>query len=100
MPYDYCDYYDLDEPDYEIDPDSIEAYDFPLAADLNGDTIVSIEVLNPDGLTVDSSSFEDSSARVIVRGAQCARTYRLTVRYTTAAGLRRDKTIVLIGRSQ
>jgi hypothetical protein len=87
-------------PDYEIDPDSTDDFEFALAGDLDGDTIATVEFVLPDGLTEESSSNTDTTATIFVSGAECGRTYRITCRYTTAGGRTRDKTIRVIGRSQ
>jgi hypothetical protein len=87
-------------PDYEIDPDGTEDYPFNLAADLDGDTISTVDFLLPDGLTEVSSSNTTTTATIFVSGAECGRTYRITCRYTTAGGRTRDKTIRVIGREQ
>jgi hypothetical protein len=87
-------------PDFEIDPDSTEDFEFTLAADLDGDTIDTVTFVLPDGLTEESSSNTDTTATIFVSGAECGRTYRITCRYTTAGGRSRDKTLRVIGRSQ
>lgn len=87
-------------PDFEIDPDNTEDFVFPLATDLDGDTIASVEFVLPDGLTEVSSSNTDTTATIFVSGAECGITYRITCRYTTAGGRTRDKTIRVIGRPQ
>jgi hypothetical protein len=87
-------------PDFEIDPDATDDFEFALAGDLDGDTIATVEFVLPDGLTEESSSNTDTTATIFVSGAQCGRTYRITCRYTTAGGRSRDKTIRVIGRSQ
>jgi hypothetical protein len=87
-------------PDFEIDPDAEEDFEFNLATDLDGDTIATVAWVLPDGLTEESSSNTDTTATIFVSGAQCGRTYRITCRYTTAGGRSRDKTIRVIGRSQ
>lgn len=87
-------------PDFELDPDSTDFFDFPLATELDGDTIASVDFVLPDGLTEVSSSNTDTTARIYVSGAQCGWTYRITCRYTTAGGSTRDKTIRVLGRPQ
>lgn len=87
-------------PDFEIDPDSIDDYEFDLAGDLAGDTIDSVVWVLPDGLTLEDSSFTDTTATIMVSGAECGNTYRITCRYTTEGGRTRDKTIRVIGRNQ
>ena len=87
-------------PDLEIDPDDTDYVVFALAADLDGDTIEDAEFLLPDGLSEVSSEFDDTTATIYVSGAQCGVTYRITCRYTTAGGSRRDKTYRVIGRAQ
>jgi hypothetical protein len=86
--------------DFEIDPDSTVDYEFPLAADLDGDTIDSVTFLLPDGLTEVSSSNTTTTATIFVTGAAACVTYRITCRYTTNGGRTQDKTIRVIGRSQ
>lgn len=87
-------------PNFEIDPDSTEDFEFALAGDLDGDTIDTVEFVLPDGLTEVSSSNTDTTATIFVSGAECGITYRITCRYTTAGGRTRDKTIRVIGRAQ
>jgi len=87
-------------PDFEIDPDSTDYFDFALAGELDGDTIDDVEFLLPDGLTEVSSSNTDTTARIFVSGAECGRTYRITARVTTAIGRIFDRTIRVIGRPQ
>jgi hypothetical protein len=86
-------------PDYEIDPDDTDSFEFMLAADLDGDTIDTVTWVLPDGLTEVSSSNTDTTATIFVSGAECGVTYRITCRYTTDGGRQRDKTIRVIGRS-
>jgi len=88
------------QPDFEIDPDAIEDFEFVFAGDLDDDTIATVTFLLPDGLTQVSSSNTDTTATIFVSGAECGRTYRITCRYTTAGGRSRDKTIRVVGRSQ
>lgn len=87
-------------PDFEIDPDSTDDFEFNLAPELDGDTISSVDFLLPDGLTEVSSSNTTTTATIFVSGAQCGLVYRITCRYVTAGGRTRDKTIRVIGRSQ
>lgn len=86
--------------DYELDPDATEDFTFNLAAELDGDTIASVDFVLPDGLTEVSSSNTTLTATVFLTDAECGVTYRVTCRYTTAGGRTRDKTIRVIGRSQ
>lgn len=87
-------------PDYEKDPDSTEDFTFNLAGALNDDTILSGEFLLPDGLTKVSESNTASDATIMVRGGSRGRTYRITYRYTTAAGRTFDQTIRILVREQ
>lgn len=87
-------------PDFEIDPDATDDFEFNLAPHLDGDTISTVDFLLPDGLTEVSSSNTDTTATIFVSGAECGRIYRITCRYTTAGGRTRDKTIRVIGREQ
>lgn len=98
---DYGDYVSsCGPPDFEIDPDSTEDFEFNLAPYLDGDTISTVNFILPDGLTKVSSSNTTTTATIFVSGADCGRTYRITCRYTTAGGRTRDKTIRVIGREQ
>lgn len=87
-------------PDYEIDPDATEDFEFNLAPGLDGDTIDTVTFVLPDGLTEVSSSNDETTATIFVSGAACGRIYRVTCRYTTVGGRTRDQTIRLIGREQ
>lgn len=87
-------------PDFEIDPDATDDYQFNLAPELDGDTISSVDFLLPDGLTEVSSSNTTTTATIFVSGAQRGQVYRITCRYVTAGGRTRDKTIRVIGREQ
>lgn len=86
-------------PDFELDPDATEDFQFNFAGELDGDTIATVDFLLPDGLTEESSSNTDTTATIFVSGAACGVVYRITCRYTTAGGRTRDKTIRVIGRS-
>lgn len=97
---DYGDEYSDCPPDYEIDPDATDDFQFNLAPDLDGDTLLTAVFLLPDGLTEVSSSFTDTTARIFVNGAARGATYRITCRYTTIGGRTRDRTIRVIGREQ
>ena len=87
-------------PDFVLDPDSTDEFEFNLVTDLDGDTIESYEIVLPDGLTLEASDNTDTTVRVTLSGADCWRTYRVICRYTTAAGRTRDKTMRFIGRQQ
>ncbi len=97
---DYEESPDSCQPDLEIDPDDTDSFEFNLAAELDGDTIDSFDIVLPDGLTEESSSNTDTTVTVMLSGARCGETYRVTCRYTTASGRQRDKTMRLIGRPQ
>lgn len=97
---DYGDTHDSSPPDFEIDPNDIDSFEFTLANELDGDTITDYEIVLPDGLTLEASTNTSTTVTVLVSGAQCRVTYRVTCRYTTAAGRTRDKTMRLIGREQ
>ncbi len=86
-------------PDFEIDPDSTQRFTFPLAADLDGDTIIAAQIILADGLTLEAFSFTDSSVTAVLSGASWGSLYRVTARYTTASGLTLDKTYRLIARN-
>ncbi len=85
-------------PDFEIDPDSTQRFRFPLAADLDGETIVDAELILEDGLSFSDLSFGDTTISVLLHGANWGGLYRVTVRYTTSDGQVRDKTYRFVTR--
>jgi hypothetical protein len=97
---DYGETEDKCPPDFVIDPDDTDSFEFLLAGELDGDTIDTYEIVLPDGLTLESSTNTDTSVTALLSGAHCGTVYRVTCRYTTAAGRTRDKTMRLIGREQ
>lgn len=87
--------------DYEKDPDDTIDYVFNFAPELGEDTLGTVELLTPDGgLTVNSMSFDEHTVTVWLTGGSRGLVYRLTLRYTSAAGRRRDKTIRILIREQ
>lgn len=92
--------YACGQPDFELDPDSTDEFEFDLTPDLDGDTISTVTFVLPDGLTQVSSSNTDKTATIFVTGAARCALYRIICRYTTANGITRDKTLRVIGRDQ
>lgn len=85
-------------PNFTLDPDATDDFEFPLATDLGDDTLVSVTFVLPDGLTEVSHSNTTTTATVFLTGAECGISYRVTLRYTTAMGRTRDKTFVIVGK--
>jgi hypothetical protein len=87
--------------DYEKDPDETVDYVFNVAPLLGTDTIVACEFLTPDaGLTLGSTSFDDTTATAWISGGSRGLVYRLTARFITAAGRKFDRTVRILIREQ
>lgn len=75
------------------DPDAVLDYGLTWTAWLAGDTITASEWTEPDGISVDSDTHDDTSTTVWLSGGTVGQTYELTNHVTTAAGRQDDRTI-------
>lgn len=75
------------------DPDAVLDYTGDWAAWLNGDTIQTSTWIPDDGITVDSSTHDDTTATVWLSGGTNLETYEVTNRVATAGGRTDDRTI-------
>ena len=77
------------------DPDATLDYQINWAAWLEDEDIItdSSFVSNSDNITVDSSSFTDTTSTVWLSGGQAGSSYEITNRITTALGRVDDRTI-------
>lgn len=78
------------------DPDAVLDYTVDWSAWLGADTIASVVVTPEDGITVDDTSFTDTTATAIISGGTAGVTYAVTFQITTAAALVDERTITLI----
>ncbi len=85
-------------PDFTLDPDATDHFDFNWAADLQDDTIDTYEIVLLDGLTQVSLTRTGNHVRVFLSGAVDGRVYRVTNRITTDGGRTLDKTIRILGQ--
>jgi len=92
------------EPDrvYRKDEDEVDSWTIDWAQWLKGDTISTSDWLMHDsttitGLTEDSSSNTATSATITLSGGFHGGIYRLVNRITTAAGLTKEKRLVIEG---
>jgi hypothetical protein len=85
-------------PDYTLDPDSIDSFEFNWAADLQQDAILTSEMFLTDGLTQESLTRDGNLVTVFLSGAVEGRIYRVVNRVTTVSGKRLDKTIRILGQ--
>lgn len=82
---------------FQHDPDDT-AVDYKISYDTNGDTLTASTWIVPVGLTVVDSEFGADWARVWIRGGTKGTRYKVTNRYTLAAGGQRDRSFYLVVR--
>lgn len=77
------------------DPDETVAYRIDWSARLDSDTIATSTWAPPDGLTVGTDSFDDTTATALLSGGTAGQSYAVLNRITTAGGQTMDQTAVL-----
>ena len=62
---------------------------------LQGDTIAGLTIVADAGITVDSSSYTDTHTVAVLSGGTLGKSYTVTFRITTTAGLIKDHSIII-----
>jgi hypothetical protein len=83
------------------DPDAVLDYTIDWSAWLGPDTLAGVDVTpSSDEITVDSTSFTDTTATAIISGGEDGTDYEIVFQITTAAALVDDRTITLLVRQR
>lgn len=82
-------------PKFVKDPQAVLDYEIDWSAWLGEDTISASQWSAPDGITIDSDSFTDTTATVWLSGGTAGETYEVTNGISTDGGRDDDRTIII-----
>jgi len=85
---------------FDKDPDDRLDYFWDWTEWLNGDTIVSVEFVIPEGLTKESQSFDDSTVTLWLSGGVLGESYVVPCTIETVGNRRKTKSGVFILQDQ
>lgn len=85
---------------YTKDPDAILDYTINWSQWLNGDTIDTSTWNVPSGITLVSSSADDTSATIIISGGTVGTYYSITNHIVTIDGLEDDRSFIVFIEEQ